>query len=131
MGEYWKAVAGVMIGVVLTITLKKQEQDIGVLLAMTICCLVIFAAVTYLKPVLVFLQELGDMADIQEDTLGILMKAVGIALITQIGCAICKDAGNGSQEAALQLLGSAVILSFSVPVYRSFLSLLQEILGLL
>lgn len=61
--------------------------------------------------------------------LGLLLKAVGIGLVSQIAGAVCTDAGNGALARQLQLLGNAAILYLSLPLFSGLLELLQEILG--
>jgi len=62
MGLFWKAAAAVLITVVLQLTLGSQGKDIGLMLTMAVCCMVCVLAVTFLEPVLEFLQELNGLA---------------------------------------------------------------------
>ena len=123
MSLFWKAAAAVLLAVVLGLSLGKQK-DIGVLLTMAVCCMVAMIAISYLEPVLDFLREL----EMQGDMLGILLKAVGIGLVSEIAGLVCTDAGNGSLGKTLQMLGSAVILYLSLPIFTAMLELIREIL---
>lgn len=129
MDIFWKATAGVLLTVILTLSVGKKEKDISILLSMAACCLVGIIAVSYLEPVMDVVWELGDMGQLQGDTIRILMKAVGIALVSEIAGMFCADAGNGSLGKILQMLGSAAILYLSIPIFRSLLTLIREILG--
>ena len=75
-----------------------------------------------------FLRELEALGDLQGDVLGILLKAVGIGLVSEIAGMVCSDAGNGSLGKTLQMLGSAAILYLSLPVFSALLELVREIL---
>lgn len=129
MGEFWRATAAVLLTVILALAVGRQEKDISVLLSMAVCCLVGMMALSYLKPVLELMEELGQLGEVAGDTLEILLKAVGIALVSEIAGMLCNDAGNGSLGKLLQMLGSAAILYLSIPIFRSLLTLIQEILG--
>lgn len=129
MGIFWKAAAAALITVVLGLALGKQEKDISTMLTMAVCCMVTVAAVTYLEPVLDFLRELESIGDLQGDFLGILLKSLGIGLVAEIAGMVCTDAGNGSLGKTVQMLGGAVILYLSLPVFRSLLELIRKILG--
>ena len=129
MGIFWKAAAAALIAVVLGLALGKQEKDISTMLTMAVCCMIVVAALVYLEPVLDFLRELEAFGDLQGDMLGILLKALGIGLVAEIAGMVCNDAGNGSLGKTVQLLGSAVILYLSLPVFRVLLELIREILG--
>lgn len=129
MGYFWKATAAVLIAVVLGLALEKQGKDFSVLLTMAVCCMTAGIAFVYLEPVLDFLWELEELATLQGDMLGTLLKAVGIGLAAELAAVVCTDGGNASLGKQLQMLGSAVILYLSLPIFRSLLSLIQEILG--
>lgn len=129
MDSFWKATAAILISMILGLTVGKQEPDIGTLLTMAVCCMVLTIALSYLKPVLDFLYRLEDLGALPSEIFAILLKAVGIGLVTEITERICADAGSGALGNAMRMLGVVVILSLSVPIFESFLSLLQEILG--
>ena len=48
---------------------------------------------------------------------------------TEIANLVCKDAGNESMGKSVQLLGTAVILYLSMPLFTALIDLLQKILG--
>ena len=129
METFWKAAAIVLITVILGLALGKQEKDIATVLTLTGCCILRIFAVSYLEPVLDLLQELESVGQLQSGMLGILLKAVGIALTAEISAMICSDAGNNSLGKTLQMLGSAVIVYLSIPIFQAFLTLIREILG--
>lgn len=129
MELFWKATGFILITVVLGLVIGRAEKDFSVLLTMTACCIVAAAAASYLEPVLSLLLELNKTAGKQTQMLEILLKAVGISVVSELAGSICGDAGNSSLGKILQLVGSAAILFLSIPLFRGFLTLLQEILG--
>lgn len=128
MDVFLKAAAGVLIAVVLCLTLSKQTKDVSLLLAMSVCCMVIAAAVTHLTPVIAFFEKLQSIGNLNSDMLRILFKAVGIGLLAEVASLICSDAGNAALGKALKLLASAVILWISLPLFDSLIGLVEDIL---
>lgn len=129
MDLFWKAAAGALLTAVLGLALGKWNKDMGVLLSMAVCCMIAMIVISYLEPVLDFLRQLEVLGDLQGDMLGILLKALGIGLVAEIAGMVCADAGNSSLGKALQMLGGAVILWLSIPIFNALLDLIQEILG--
>lgn len=129
MDLFWKAVAAIMIAVILELHLGNKEKSFGTLLAMAVCCMAAGAAMTFLEPVLELLRELEALTGLHDNLVGILMKCTGIALVAELAGLVCRDAGNGALGKAAQLLGSAGILYLSIPMIQVFLKVLQEILG--
>lgn len=129
MEPFWKAAALALIAGVLSLTLKNQDKEYGLLLSIAACLMVTAITVTYLRPVYAFLKELETLGDLRGDMLAILIKALGVGLASEIASMICTDAGNASLTKAIQLLGGAVILYLSVPMFSALMDLIQKIVG--
>ncbi|MGN1028060.1 MAG: stage III sporulation AC/AD family protein [Faecousia sp.] len=129
MEPFWKAAALALIAGVLSLTLKNQDKEYAVLLSIAACLMVTAITVTYLNPVFAFLKELETLGDLRGDMLAILIKALGVGLASEIASMICTDAGNASLTKAIQLLGGAVILYLSVPMFSALMDLIQKIVG--
>ena len=129
MDIFLKSVAGVLIAVVLCLVLAKQGKDMSLLLTIAVCCMVVSAAVSYLQPVVDFLQRLETLGQLNSQMLSILLKAVGIGLLAEITGLVCADAGNASLGKVLQLLASAAILWIAIPLLNELMELIETILG--
>ena len=131
MNVFIKAVAGVLVALILWISLGKQNKDFSVLLTLMVCSMVFMMAISFLRPLVQFVKKLQSMGGLDKDMVGVVMKAVGIGVIGEICTLICKDAGNESLGKALQFLATTVVLWISIPVFEKLLTLLDDILGTL
>ena len=128
MELFMKAAGAALIASILGLFLSKQAKDMQILLVIAGCCMVAGIAATYLRPVLELLEELQALGNLNPEMIGILIKAAGIGLVSELACMICKDAGNGSLGKTVQIMGSAVVLYLAIPVFRGLLELVQGIL---
>lgn len=126
MGLYWKTIAAALLAVVMILMLRRQE--IGLVLGIAVCAMAAIAAAQYLEPVRELIASLEDMGQLDGELLTVLLKAAGIGLVTEIACLVCNDGGNASLGKVLQLLGTAVILWMSVPLFSGLLDLICQIL---
>ena len=129
MEDYIKICAGVIIAVILGIALSKRSADVAMVLSILVCCMILTAMAGFLEPVMDFLRELQQIAHLDGQMVEILLKAVGIGLISEIAALICADSGSGALGKGLIILASAVILFLCLPLMRSLLELMNEILG--
>lgn len=129
MDAFWQWVAGAMLTVVLGIAVGKQSKDIALVLTMAVCCMVLFAASAYLQPVMDFVQRLQTIGQLEDGYGQILLKAVGIGLITEFAVLICNDSGNSALGKALQIAATVVVLWISLPLMESLLDLIERIMG--
>ena len=126
MALYLKCAGAALVGVVLVLTLGRKEM--GMALSAAVCAMIALAAAQYLEPVLEHLRRLEELGGLDGAMIAILLKCVGIGLITEIAGMICTDSGNASLAKALQLLGTAAVLWLAVPLFDGLLTLIQEIL---
>lgn len=123
-----KAAAGALITAILGIILQRQGKEYALVLVVAVCAMGACFALSYIKPVIVFLEELQQLANINSEIFEILLKAVGIGLIGELAGSICADTGNGSLGKMLQLLSTVVILWLSLPIFNQVMDLIVEVL---
>ena len=129
MDDFWKTTALVLLTVILSLSLDKTERDISAVMGIVALCIAACAAVTILNPVLNYLVELQRLFHLPDDLISILLKAVGIALVAELSASICADAGNASLGKMLQILGGAAVLTLSVPMFRTLMTTIKEMIG--
>lgn len=129
MEVFLQATAGVLIAVILGITLNKQSKDLSLLLTVLVCCLILTVVIAYLNPVMEFIGQVRLLGNLNGESFRILLKAVGIGIISEIAIQICQDSGNAALGKGLQLLASVVVLWLSLPLMQELLELVQKILG--
>ena len=129
MSEFWKTTSIVLLTVILGLAVGKTERDISAVLSLVAACIAAGVVVTILEPVLNYLWELQRLCDLPEGLVSVLLKAVGIALVAELSSAVCTDAGNALLGRMLQILGGAVVLSLSVPMFRTLMTIIKEMIG--
>jgi len=129
MNLFLQATAAVLLAVIVFLVLNRQDKEIAALLTVAVCAMVIYTAGAYIEPVVAFLKQLQQISNISGEYLGILMKVVGIGLLSEIASLVCSDAGNASLGKTLQIVASFVILWLSLPLLQALMDLIQKILG--
>ena len=129
MDVFVKSVAGILITVVATLVLSKKDKDFSVLLVICVCCMVAAVALGYLKEIIQFIRLLQQKGNLDSDLIGVLLKAVGISVLTEITSMICTDSGNAALGKVIQFLSSSVILWLSIPLFTQLLELIEDVLG--
>ena len=128
MDIFLKIIAGILITVILYQVLAKNAKDTATLLSLIVCCMIASVAVGFLTPVIEFLQRLQNIGNLDADLVQIILRSVGIALLSQIVTQICADAGNGALGKALQILSATIILWIALPLFTILIDLIEDIL---
>lgn len=129
MDIFIKATAGILITVVLCLVLSKEKKDISILLVIAVCSMVAAVAIGYLQKVIDFIETLENVGNLNSELISILLKCVGIGLLSQITTMICTDSGNAALGKVLQILASAVVLWLCIPLFTQLLELVESIMG--
>ena len=114
--------------ILLSTTVNNRSKEIGTVLSMAGCVLILLLAGSYLVPVMDFLEHLKQLGNLNGDLVRILVKVVGISLITDITGLICGDSGNASLGKVVQISAAIVVIWLSLPVYSLLLDLISNIL---
>lgn len=123
-----KVICGALIAVILGLALRQQGKDMALLLSIAVCCMVAAVGISYLTPVVDFIQELSSNSGTDPQFLRILLKSVGIGIVAELSGLICTDAGNAALAKTIQILATAVILWLSLPLMQALLELVRKIM---
>ena len=129
MNIFIKAIAGILVALILWISLPKQHKEFSLLLSLCVCAMAFAISEKFLRPLVQFIRNLQIMGNLDRDMLSVILKSVGIGMISEICVLLCKDAGNEAMGKSLQFLSVTVVLWLSIPVFERLLSLLDNILG--
>ena len=128
MDAFWKAAAMVILTIILGLTLGKTQKDISIALTVIVCSMVMMIAMQYMSEIIRFVWDLSNKCSNQNSFVDTLLKISGVALVTELTGMISADAGNSSLGKATQILGTSVILFLSLPIFETFLAIIQEIM---
>ena len=128
MNIFLKSAAGILTALILWLVVNKYNKEISVMLTLAVSAMVVIAAMTVFHPVIDFLHQVKEIGEIDSTYFSILLKVVGIGMISEICSIIFKDAGNETLAKALQLMTSFLVLWLAIPVFEKLISLLDAVL---
>ena len=129
MSIIYKTVAIAVITIVLYLFIGKQSKDIATIISIASCCIILFFAMNYLESILSFIDNLAVTANIDRTFLQILLKCVGIGLLSEITALLCQDAGNAALGKTVHIMAVCGILWSALPLFSSLIELLSDILS--
>lgn len=100
---------------------KQYRPELGTLVSLAATVGVGICAVCCLYPFVAFLQTRADALENGGEYLGVMLRALGVSVLTQTCADLCRDAGESALGSKLELLGKAEILVLSLPLLRTLL----------
>lgn len=112
---------------VLSILLRQHRPEYSLLLSIGCGVGILIWLLGEITPLTEQIHRLSSLAFSGEAS-GILLRSLGICLITQLACDTCRDVGEGAIASRLELAGKAVMLLLAIPM---FIQLLEQALALI
>ena len=93
------------------VVVRQRAPEIALALALAACVVLLWHTLPLLETIKDVLDELADLAQVSPQLLRPMLQTVGLALVTKLASALCKDAGEGSLAAFVEVAGSAAAVA--------------------
>ncbi len=117
-----------IIAVILAITIKNQSQQISLLISIATGILIFLIILPSLESVVEGIFDIIKKLDISIGYIGIILKIIGIAYISEFCTQICQDAGENAIASKIELGGKVIIMLISVPIITELLDLITKLI---
>jgi len=124
------AVVGIgVVAAVIAAILRQAKPDYALLVTLAAGILILYRILIGIVPVVAEIEAIMKTTGVNEEYAGVLFKALGICILTQIACDTCKDAGEASIATKLEIAGRVSILVVSLPLFTRVLSIVSSLMG--
>ena len=117
-----------LIVTVLLIIIRKDRPEMAVLLAIAAAGIILTALLKSISEVVTVFESLAIKTQFNLNYLKLIIKIVGVSYLAGFAAQICKDAGEGSIAAKIELAGKIFILTLGIPVMAGLLDLILNLL---
>jgi stage III sporulation protein AD len=111
----------------LAMVVRGSRPEIASLIAMAAGVLVFFLAVSRLQAVVAVMEQLVEKAGLAQDYIKVLLKVVGVAYVSEFAAQTCRDAGEDSLAAKVEMGGKVLVLAMASPVIVALVELTLEV----
>ena len=123
--ELLTAVAGVLLcGAMLSTVLRSHRPELAMGLSLLAGVLVLGMVLSRLTPFFTSLNRMLAVGGLSDNAFSVVLKGVGVCLLTQLTADICRDAGQSALAGKAELAGRVLLLLISVPLYEQILTLI-------
>ena len=129
MEQVLQAAGLCLIGALLALVVKRGSPETALLLTLAAAAAVLLALGPAAAEVLAFLQELAEGSGVPAELFAPLYRIVGIGLVVRVGGGLCRDAGESALAGVVETAGAVCALASSLPLLRTVLELLLELMG--
>ncbi len=116
-----------LIAAILSLLLRDRFKEAGILIGIGAFVALFFVVLEPLTEVIGTLYGIAERGG-DNGTLGVILRVIGIAYITQFASSLCADAGEKAIAGKIELAGKIIILFYTIPIITAILDL---VIGLL
>ncbi len=119
MEDILKSVVIAVVCSVGVIVIRQVKPEMSVLLQLGGFLCIVTVTFGLLGSIIEYCEDMFSSGIIESSYLTLLIKALGIAVISKAGSDICKDSGNGALAFGVELAAKCGILILTLPMLKS------------
>ena len=119
-----------IITALLALSLRGQRPEFAMLLSLGCGVFVLLNLLGQMKGILSGLERVMAGLSGQSDLTGIILKALGICIVAELGSQCCRDAGEAAIAAKVELAAKTALVLMCMPVFTQLLEKAGELLRL-
>ena len=121
----------VLVCLVVLLVLRQIRPEWGTLVRLAAAVVAAGFILTMVSSVLSLVEELSSISEgaMPSDTWGILLKALGVAFLSEVAASVCRDSGESGLAGWVEMAGRVEILLLSFPLIRTVLDTVSDLLG--
>lgn len=118
-----------VVAVIIIVMLKPKNGEIALMLGIACSVIILLAIFTQVTQVIETVNNIIAASEISTSYVVILLKVIGICLITEFAVNTCKDAGSQSLASNVSLAGKIMVTLTALPLYSDILNTVLSLAG--
>ena len=114
----------------LALSLRGQRPEFAMLLSLGCGLFVLLFLLGQIKGIFQEMEELISGLSGQGGQTAIILKALGVCIVAELGIQCCRDAGETALAAKVELAAKAALVLMCMPIFSSLLEIAGELLSL-
>lgn len=113
--------------VIIALTLKPKNAEIALMLGLCVSVLILFSLFSNVAQVTDKISEITAASGISTGYIAILLKVIGICLVTEFTANVCRDSGSSSLAGTVTITGKILVTIAALPLYSDILNVVLEL----
>ena len=119
-----------LVGLCALLILRQYKPDWAPFLRLSVAVIALGGILAMAGTVIRYVTELTDATGAPTgDTWFILLRALGVAFLTEISASVCRDSGEAGLAGWVEMAGRLEILLLAFPLIRTVLDTVTALLG--
>lgn len=128
MTELFKIVGIGFLTLIAYLIIKPLKPELAILVSVVGSIIVLLSCVDGLMDVVSTMAEFAQKTGLNTGLFGCILKIIGVGYVIEFSSSVCSSAGNSNIADVINLAGKITILVLSLPIIKSLIDIIMEIL---
>ena len=129
-GEFFGAAVFCITAAALALVLRQYRPEYAVLVSLGCSVVVLLWIIGGIAQIMEALEGLLDDSLLSRDLVQVVLKCLGVCILTELAGQTCRDAGEASIAAKAELAGKVTLVLVSLPLFERLLQVAETLLSI-
>ena len=115
---------------IMAVFIKNWRAEIAIQIALVASIIIFLSMLPYVKGLVDMFYDISERIGLDSAYIGVILKVIGIAFVSQFGAELCRDAGQSAIASKIEFGGKVIIVTLSMPILYNFLGVVEQIIKL-
>ena len=111
-----------IVSAVTAVAIKKYNGETALMLSIACGVILLMSVISFAGTILQTVNTIAAASDMDVEYIKILLKVIGICIVTELAVSVCKESGQQTIAANVALAGKILIMVTSLPLYSEILN---------
>ncbi len=126
--DIFKIILIALLATTMILIIRQTRPELAMLVSVVTGTILFLFSIDKIGQVIELLNRLASSAGLSNEFLGIILKIIGIAYITEFGANACKDVGESAIASKVQFAGKCIIVVLGISIIGNFVETVLDIL---
>ncbi len=122
-------IAVIVVTALLAVLLRQQRPEQAMLLSLLAGTVILIALLSEAGHVIASVNDLLNKSGLPSEYTQVLLKGLGVCLLTQLASDTCKDAGEVAMAAKAELVGQISLAVVGLPLFEKIATAAVSLIG--
>ncbi len=127
--DIFKIFAIAITGTVLYIFVKQHKPELATAVQTATVLIIFIFVLSHAGGIISEIRNIVESYSLKTEFISPMIKALGIAVITQITADLCKDNGNSSASVKVEFAGRILIIAMMLPMLKAVADFAIDLIG--
>ena len=111
-----------IVSAVTAVAIRKHNGEAALMLSIACGVILLMSVISFAGTILQTVNTIAATSDMDVEYIKILLKVIGICIVTELAVSVCKESGQQTIAANVTLAGKILIMVTSLPLYSEILN---------